>query len=727
MLYSLWGFSPQLETSDNTSITAHWTTATKYQVQGVTCVGNLLSIGNGLFSWTATTSFDPSNIATSCSAIRSNSYVINQNLFVTTGKFNSITATDPAHLMMTGKENVGAKFLEYTYGNRSGLRFNPGTSRLSSFNYYSMALTGDPTLVGAAEDSLVFTVSGYRVPVVFDAGQNSRFNILYNVFQSGYAYTQGISFSSEANRMGTLVTPWQSIDEHSYIAANSSKVVYKDKAGKYFEISVQAGAELSAKVEDRFIVINTTSYWNCYDTKENKKFHYATDYNGRLQHGSNSPWTFSGTLATSASADTPYPYIRYTANGINPLYQVMPQYPITSLLLPIVPRYRVTVGSEISHDSIVDYDIDLQGIDVFYSEQASTTCKYQNTIIPYSSTSNYIKHQLQGTIYPGSTSTSPALTPNVFTEFINGAGNNDIVLDGYDAYTLTYYDNKPYLIYSSSTQVSDVYGKGDAFFVLQGQFYGVIGNKLYSLLYNNGSIAQMDAIIELGDLQFIGNNPLISFWYDPATRVIRSFTGDANMETLYSATKINKYNKSWYDETTQSIFASTDAGLLVFGPKNTYMYENWPNVKNCQFSNDGVTHVTDENGNTFNLKYYEDEGYEVLPLNLESSFWGLGSTEVSTIDRYGITLYDLSGKHKPSYITVGVRSITDCTVKSEEKTYKITPDMFDKFSNSVLVNYNPALIKGQGLRLYLKTPLTIQQITAHVADQGNVSTTRHSM
>lgn len=537
LLYSLYSFTPQVNASGQTNQTTYWSQPIFNQGQVIGVHGSLTAISGGYYTVNATT-INPASV--NCTAIRSNSYVANQNFFTTTGKFCSTSSTDPVHLSSGTAENVGSRYSEYTYGNYSGIRYMPGTNRLSSFNYYSKALTGDPTIIGASEDLLVFHVGGYRVPIIYDSILTSGFNILYNVFQSGYAYTQGISYSSSSNKMGTLVTPWQSIDEHSYIAANGNKVIYRDKSNKFYEVSIQEGAEISSKVEDRFIVINTTSYWNCYDTKENKKFHYATDYNGRLQHGQNTITSMKGTLAASASGNNAYPFIKYTANGINPMYQVMPCYAISSMTLPIVPRYRVVTGNEIAHNSLVDADLDLQGIDVFYSEQGSTTCKYQSTIIPYSSTSNYVKHQLQGLVYPGSTSTSASLTPNIFTEFINGAGNNDIVLDGYDSYTLTYYDNKPFLIYSAATQVSGVYGNSDAFFVLQGQFYYITGNKLYSAIYSNGAIAQSDAIVDLGDLIYLGNTPMIAFFFDPSSRVIRSFAGDANLETLYSASKFTR-------------------------------------------------------------------------------------------------------------------------------------------------------------------------------------------
>ena len=659
--------------------------------------------------------------------MRSNSFAFNQNFYECTWKANNSAAICPSALASGAAEGSGSLFWEYVHSSDFGGMSFPGTSRLSNFNYYSYAAYNqDPTLGGASEDLAVFTVGGHRNRL-----PNSNFNLLINIDLAGGAYVQGISYSSVSNQIGTLVTPWQSIDENSYIAAYGDKCVYKDKTGKWVKIELKEDAKLFTILEDRLIVINCPDYCNAVDSENNNIYHYATDYNGRLRFGrttlTSNTQMFPGTLKTSTTGYTAYGYIRYTADAINPLYKVMPRHIISSEILPITARYRCEIAESRTFNSLVasNTEAEVLGVDVFYSEQNSTNCKYQYTILPSTSNNRFIKHNLQDLSYPGSTSTSASLTPSIFAEYLNGAGNNDMILEGFDAYTLEYYDSKPTLVYRASTVVTNLYNSQSHFFCIQGQFYGCIGDKLYSLIYNNGAIAQMDAIIDLGDMLFIGNNPLIAFFFDPATRVIRSFTGDANLEALFPASKITQFNGSWYDETTQSIYASTDAGLLVLG-RNNYMYENYRNVSNVQFSNDGITHITNS-GITYDLAYYETEGFDVLPIDMETSFYGYGATESISIDRWGITLYDLEGNHPVSYITVGVRSITDVTVKSEEKTYKITPDMYDKWSNSILINYNPKLIKGQGIRLYLKTPLIVQKIVPHIMDNDSSVITRHSM
>lgn len=175
--------------------------------------------------------------------------------------------------------------------------------------------------------------------------------------------------------------------------------------------------------------------------------------------------------------------------------------------------------------------------------------------------------------------------------------------------------------------------------------------------------------------------------------------------------------RHWYDKSTQTIFVPTDRGLLCFGPKNTYILEQFKNVSLVQFTSDNITHIEDS-GNDYSLVYYDTDGYQVNNVDLESAFFGLGATESTSIDRWNITLYDLEGNHPSGEVVVGVRSLTDITVKSEEKKLKITPDMWDKWSNSVLITYNPKLVKAQGLRLYVNSPFIVQSITAHIMDNG---------
>ena len=175
----------------------------------------------------------------------------------------------------------------------------------------------------------------------------------------------------------------------------------------------------------------------------------------------------------------------------------------------------------------------------------------------------------------------------------------------------------------------------------------------------------------------------------------------------------------WYDSSTQSIYIATDECLLVFGPDNTYCLEDFKDVVDMCFV-DGDIHIIEENKEKnihkeTILRYYHDrDGYEPLRIELETSFWGLGADESTSIDRWSVTLYDT--EHKEQDILLQVRTLTNVSTQTEEKKLHINANDWDKYTHSVLINFTPALIKGQGIRLTIKTISNIQKIVTHVQD-----------
>ena len=514
----------------NTTNSGSWPDACKANGT-IPLYGTIYSVDtndNNLVAFTVDLSTNPSS--QSLEIPRSNSFVFGQNFGMVTAKFCNALAQTANKLADGGSENNGSEFGEFCYSNDGGLRWAPGTTRLTTKNYFAKAAYGDPTLGGNAEDAMIYTVGGHRVPVT-----GSNYHILYNVTTGGYAYVQGVSYTTVSNQIGTLITPWQSIKEGSYIAATGDTLIYQDKSGKWLKVTLETGAELRAILDDRCIVINTPSFYNMIDSENGKLYHYATDYNGRIQYGSNSFTQFVGVLKTSSSGYTAYSYIRYTGDAINPMYKVMPKEIVTSQIRPIVPRYRVAVGQEVAINSSVP-DNNAQPIDIFYSDQNSTVCNYKYSLKNGKFISRSI---LEGLNYPGSSSSAIYLVPSLLADYVNGAGNNDFVIENYDAYILTFYDNKPVLNYSASTQVSSFYDEKSHFFVIQGQTYGIMNHKLYSLLYSSGSISQMDCIIDLGSMVYLGNTPMCAFFFEPSSKVIKGFSGDANLTTLLGASKFS--------------------------------------------------------------------------------------------------------------------------------------------------------------------------------------------
>ncbi len=709
-LYALWAI--------NRTYGANWNNQTLTNGNAIQESGTISSLSWSNNQYTITP-VEFISVTSNYNVARSNSFAVGQNFVTTTTKLNNASAIVPSSLAGGTKETATSIFLEYNNSNCSDVRYYPGTFNDATFNYYGDQTSSDP-LSGAVEDQLIYTVSGYRTTV---NNGNNNWNLLYYIDSSNTLSLQGISYA-EGNSMGTLVTPWYSVDDTFYVVANSEHVIYKDNSGRYYKVSLEEGTSLFSLLDDRYIVVNTTSYWNCYDSVLDKKCHYATDFNNRVMFGQ-TPVPDANTLLHGAVASGPLTYNRVTGMGINPNYVIMPRLGITSPLFPTVNRTRVLVSAEEPYQSVVPESSDTQPISIFYGNLTDTNAKYQYDIYPYVQFDKKLNSKYIDSIY---NFTEVYLSPNIFTSYVNGAGNNDIVVEGYNSGVLTYDNQQPFLLYKAAS-LNTSYGTSQvAFFVLQGQFYAVMNDKIYSVVYNNGIISAQDAIIDIRGLQFVGNNPEIAFFFSPSKRMFYSFTGDAILAAIYNASKLHSIDldtKHWYDEMTQTIYVSFEEGLLVFGQKNTYLFENWKNVTNVQVSRDGVTHIT-SNGITWDMVYYEKEGYEVLPLKLETSFYGLGAGEYTAIDRWDIVLYNNNHKRETSWLKVKERSLTNITEESNEQTFTITPEMYDKWSYSYLKPYVPQLQKGVGLKLEIETPLTIVRVVPHIMDMETSMTNKRN-
>lgn len=647
---------------------------------------------------------------------RTVAFTMNQNFWQSNIKLCNNDAATPATMYAaTDKAETGAnaKYMEYVNTNTTDLTYLPGTVRGSSsyassyFNYYTEYISEDPTN-GPLEDFNCWTPNGWRTELT------DNWHLLFNTTVSGTCYIQGISYSEDDEVMGTLVSPWQQVAEDGIVVANTNNIIWKGTDGHFYNVTVEEGNVLAALLDDRYILVNTTSFWNMYDSETMKKYHYASDYNNRRLHGVLTPSVVTGAITR----------IRSVASAVNGAFNITKEY-VSSMIWPYSTLYRVDTNVSL-YGCIEPDDNDTQGIDIYYADLGIvTTPQYRFTKGTHK---EWRKFALDGSTYPISSTATGYVNTSLFAVFIDGQGNNDGVIEGRAAYTLAYSTSvpSPTFNYSVATATYNM----DAFFVLQGQFYAVMDDKIYSLIFSNGVISERDAIIDCAGMQFLGNNTQIAFFWSQSMRMIYSFTGDGNLLPLYNSSKfttvLNDKYTHFYDTMTQSIYIPTDKGLLVLGPKSYWMFENWKDVTNVQTSDDHITHITNS-GVTYDVVYYPTAGYEPLPLELETTFYGAGANEIGSIDRYAITLFDYDNSKPSTYITVGTRTLTDISVKSSEKTFEIKPNDWDKFSHAVLINYNPEKIQGQGVRLYLKTPMIVSGITAHIADRGTTTPTRHNI
>lgn len=600
-----------------------------------------------------------------------------------------------------------ACYTDYMNSSATDMLYYAGNSPMSEYLFYESATS-------TSEDLAYYNRGGFRAAF----GKGTGWNLLYNIGDAGSIAIQGLSYSDEENEMGTLITPFASVSSDYYISGCKDFIVYTDVNNKIWKISIKDGVEIRQVFDNQYILVNTISYWNMWDAVHNKKFHYASDYNNRIKSG------FDRTTYRAKCTDY-YTKInpKRFASCINYNYNQLPRYPVCSYSPTVDILYHPLNENDIipyikTYGCEADESSDVQPIEVYWTINNSSTAKYLGSIKVYPSGIQTLYDSNLSTISFSSTKAAQFITC-IFSTFINGAGNNDFVSEDYSKYPLVYNNqNEPMFLYNYSGGIDRV----EHFFVIQGQYYGVIDRKLYAMIYNNGLVSQQDALADLEDLKYVGNNTTIAFFVNPYTKKIYSFTGDGALEFMFDASKFHfklvdtdDNVQFFYNPSTQAIYVGTEEGLLVFGPANTYHLEEFTSVDDMEFIKGNIHIVSNDKITT--LRYYHDEDeFDNLPLYIETSFFGIGSNESISIDRWNIILYDDEMREQDVYLQV--RSLTDVSTQAEEKKLHIDKNGWDKWSHSALVSFCPKLIKGKGIRLTIKTTACIQRIIPHIVDNG---------
>ena len=489
--------------------------------------GNLTGFSSNKFTF----SVNEAHLTSSYAKIgRSNSSVCAQNFWADYMKLCSANVKKPYQLYVSGEAEVTASptacYTDYMNSSCTDMLYHCGGLPIQEFKFFNKA-------TASSEDVAWFNPGGYRVRVK----PNSKFNILYYLAEGGSLATQGISYSDTENEMGTLITPFGSISDDGYIVASDDFVIYKDLNNKIWKISIEEGAILEQVFDNKYIIVNTTSYWNMWDDAHNRKFHFSTDYNNRTKIG----YDRTKYRATVSSYNT-YHDARKLATGINYNYNLLPRLPVSSMFPTTFSLFHTLTEADITpylnvYGSQYYEAREVQAIEIYVQgiTATSTSCDYLASVKVFPNGKQIFKESnLIGQKF--SNTKSIIYTTCIFTTYINGAGNNDFAVEGYSKYPLLYNNqSEPLFLYNYAGGLDVENAKW--FFVIQGQYYAVIGEKLYAMIYSSGLISQMDAIVDIRDLHYVGNTPAIAFFINPFTKQVYSFTGDANLQRIFDASK----------------------------------------------------------------------------------------------------------------------------------------------------------------------------------------------
>ena len=531
--------------------------------------------------------------------------------------------------------------------------------------------------------------------------------------------------------IGTILADWFTVDGEFCPAFNSHALYYKDNNNHLWKIEiVTTGNEWDYRlIENRFVVLNTTNYFNCYDTKTGLKRHWASDYNNRILYGNEftsfsnnatfrsllTSTLFSGLIITSQNAN--YEETKDSITGIE----------LGAILYSRVILEYTFVSCGVPYGAV-------EGIDLYRGDGNSTAALY---ICSFQNGMKYIDNDLVNpyATYPIAQNDDVRYNPNLFTRFISSYNNKDMVISDGIAYKLVYFNNViPIMTYYLLDGVEEL---KDAF-VLQSSYYGVSETRLYQMNYSNG--VGVEVVCDITNMEYLGALPTQALFWSAQNRAIYSFKGNCIMSLSQYANDLEVIKNKWYNPATQELFLDTNIGLLVFSDLGTYCLPRFTteippeeeggepvivehDIKDIFFYPDMfIINLEDDNTTSYYWSYNPLEDYESNKIHFVTKYYGNGKVPI-TVNNIYIRLYNQGDADAEGIIKFKGHTVTDIGVQTDEKTVTIggtEGESWDAETDTMLVKYTPQYTMGLGFALEVITTFPIIDIKYDYVENGTV-------
>lgn len=520
--------------------------------------------------------------------------------------------------------------------------------------------------------------------------------------------------------IGSILADWFTIDTDFCIAFTKNVLFYKDNNGVIWEVNlVASGQDWNYRfVEDRYIVFNTTKYFNCYDTKTDQQRHWGSDYNNRVMFGYGFRSYSNDALFKDLLTKERFRGLMITSQNAN--------YEMTKDMIT-----GITLGA-ISYEGVLkDYftffscDVPfgaIESIDLYRGDNDSTSalyvCSYRNSI-------KFINNDLVNpyAVYPISENGDIQYNPNMFTEFIKSYNNKDMVISDGIAYRLVYFNNViPVMAYYMLDGVEELIGA----FVLQTSYYGVSENRLYQMNYSNG--VGVEVVADITNMEYLGALPSQALFWSAQNRAIYSFKGNCIMTLMQYANELTGIYGKWYNPATQELFLDTNIGILVFSDLGTYCLEweeetNTASIKDIFFFKDRfVVNFINDITKSYFYSYNKLTGYTSNGIYIFTKYYGNGLVPI-TVNNIYVRLYNQSEANAEGEITFKGHTITDIGTETDEKTVEIggeEGEAWDVPTDTMLVKYSPQYNRGLGFALEIVSTFPIIDIKFDYVENGSI-------
>lgn len=522
---------------------------------------------------------------------------------------------------------------------------------------------------------------------------------------------QGISIANDRETVGTMLCTMSEIDSNFPITVRRvndvTYIYYKDtNAWNCIKVTPDTDKAVLKVLNDDYILVNTTDYYNCFSISSRQWYHYGSDWNDRAIFSciNNVPKDSRTNLQSYINNCESYYFA--TAQAAN--YEAL-NTPFISTIFASYAGLLPKSKSNITCNIVAGGTPNGQDIDVYYGKNAdygSTPIYVASYDYSLDTLTKYINNKLDNTNF----AFSFTLTPSIFAEFIKGFINQGIIIDNNHSYIQVFVNNvKPVFAINFVSQLEGI----TSAFIIQGQYFVVINGSIYR--YNNGTV---DAIVNIDNMIFIGNNPYMALFWSATNKTFYRFTGDNQLYPIVQADEVDTIKHTSFNPNTLSIYIITDKDILILG-QDTLVKLPYTEYDRCFPLVNGAAFSGKDS--TLEISYNKLDGYDIIPIELETELYGYGNSLKAVNDCVYLRLYDED--MKVGKVEVSSETLNEISKVSQKKEFSITKDMWDKESKTVFLRYQPQNQAATGFSVRIKSPFAIVslQISSSVETVQNSS------
>ena len=557
---------------------------------------------------------------------------------------------------------------------------------------------------------------GFKSTVLNGNSNANLFSFLVN-----YDTITNVSINEDNYEMGTILAEWNTIDNDVLPKVSSTSCVYKiSNENTIVLINIENEYPEMKVLFDRYIVFNTPSVQNMFDTYDNSIYHAFIDYNNSYipceQWGDTNIQHFP-----YLPDDTP----KYILGGNPQDYlfasSINANMEISKINISSIQYNPIIVNQGSFRTFVTPYPHDENKVDVYISaDNRALVPMYYCTI---KGNNIYQEESLLNIPYPITSNGNILYSANLFSKIINSYINKDMIINDTVGYPLLYINNQPTLSFYFLNGVENA----TSAFMIHGLNYINTNNFIFSVSYNGDTINNIESVVSIKGFRFLGNTTEVAYYYSELKKSVYAFYGDRTLTKVYDCTEIQNIKNTYFNPINYGIYIVTDNHIYVIEDNTIYKLEI-SGTKNMYFDKNFINIVT--NNKMYKLSYENVESsyynFTKIPIKLETQFYGMGNNIKSIIDCIYLRLFN-NNIIEQGNLKLKVKTLTDKGEITEEKIFNINASDWDKESNTFYIRYQPKNQECIGMSINLVSDFAIADFDIGYSTDGIIQVSKYNV